>query len=108
MGAPISYPFLGLGFVSVTAAGTPQQIATARTVYPSIYVAAYKAKGTANSGANMYICDDSGKVLIIIPKGTDKFITPGQARVVGMIDLSVLYLDADTTADSLLITAQIS
>jgi len=105
--APPAYPFQSLGIITVTTAGTPVPMSTASLVVRGVTLSALKAKGTANSGANIYVQDAQGKVLFVIPKGTN-FVPPLQnPQIAQTIDLSTLWIDADTSGDGLLVTAQL-
>lgn len=97
------YPFVGLGYVAVTTAGTFVPIAATKQHFKAFWAGAFKAKGTANSGNNMYILDSNGTPLWTIPKGVTLYISK-LPEIVSTFDMLNLYLDADTSGDALLIT----
>lgn len=105
MAPPLSYPFQSLGFVSVTTAGTPVPISATTLKCRGLTIGAFKAKGVANAGGNVYVQDLNGNVLFVVPKGTVFAVPISHPQLSEMIDLSALYLDADTSADGALITA---
>ena len=105
MAPPSTYPLQSLGFVSVTTAGTSVQISATTFKCRGLTIAAFKAKGTANTGGNVYVQDLNGNVLFVIPKGTVFSVPISHPQLSEMIDLSTLYLDVDTSADGALITA---
>lgn len=111
MAQPISYPFSSLGIITATTAGTPVKISTSALPIPAkgIWVTAIKAKGTANTGANMYILDSAGNILFVIPKTATVpiFITASIPGFQQAFDLTNLWLDADSSGDGLNVTYEL-
>lgn len=102
----MSYPFSGKGFVNVTSAGTPVVLSSSSLSCRNFTLQAFKAKGTNNAGANIYVYDNSSptKVLLFIIAAGQSW-SPG-ARETGDYDLSTIYIDADTSGDGVLLTLQ--
>ena len=101
-----AYPFQPLGFIAVTTAGTPVQMSSTSLKVRGLIVSGFKAKGTANTTAkNVYIQDQQGNVLFVIPTGTILNVPLSHPQLSEMIDLSNLYIDADTSGDALEVTA---
>lgn len=101
-------PLVSLGIVPVTTAGTPVQVSAVSFPVRRVFFTAIKAKGTANTGANIYVQDINKNVLAVIPKTAAAPIALPFSDDLGpaSIDLTNLYLDADTSADGCLVTAQ--
>ncbi len=100
-----------LGKVTVTSAGTPVRATVGQTT-PSARVACQTIKIYAtlgNSGANIYVgtASDFSKstfanMVLAIPKGTTQEITIQQAPA--GLNAADLWIDADTTNDTCLVT----
>jgi hypothetical protein len=105
MANPTAYPLQSLGFVNVTTAGTPVQMSSTSLKVRGLSVAAFKAKGTANTGANIYVQDAQGHVLFTVPKGTTFPVPLSHPQLSQQIDLANLWIDADTSGDGLEVTA---
>lgn len=103
--ATSTYPFQPLGFIPVPTAGTPVQMSAVPLKVRGLTCAAFKAKGTANTGANMYVMDAQGNVLFTIPKGTTFPVPLSHPQLSQQIDLANLWIDADTSGDALEVTA---
>lgn len=106
--ATSAYPFQPFGFITVATAGTPVQISSVSLKVRGLIVGGFKAKGTANTAAkNVYIQDQQGNVLFVVPTGTVFAVPLSNPQLATMIDLSNLYVDADTSGDGLQVTALI-
>ncbi len=88
--------------ITLTLAGTPQALGAA-TVTPTgfeLYAP------TTNVGANMYVTiSTAGGARRTIPRGTSW--SPPDTQLVGtsgMYDLSQVFIDGDTTSDTLILT----
>jgi hypothetical protein len=108
MGAPISYPYVSLGIITVTTAGTPVQASSTSLKVRAVWLSAIKAKGTPNSGTFAYVLDPNSKLLFAVPKSlAPLFVSSKLAVTSDFIDLSNWWIDADTSGDGLLITYQL-
>lgn len=104
--APAPYPFKALGYIAVTTAGTPVQVQSTSQNVKQAVISAFKAKGTPNSGNNVYVLDSASNVLFTIPKGTSLTINANQHGITQFFDISTLWLDVDTSGDAALVTIQ--
>ena len=89
----------------MAAAGTPVAMSSTPLKVRGLTVAAFRAKGTPNTGNNAYILDSGGNVLLVVPKGTTQTLPLSHPQVAEMIDLATLYADADSSGDALQISA---
>lgn len=96
----------GLGVIPNVTPGTPVQLTATPTMVKQIFLSPFKATGAANTG-NVYIGGSNmnrvtGVGVLAILRATDPTlkILRGDSMDCSAIDLSSLYMDANTAADA--------